>query len=105
MKLTVNTQQWLRNENGEAVKTKLTDLKIDKTKERGQIRAINHNHVVKEVAEYEALPPPEPLRVTTRDASLNSHELAPIRIRTKFARICGPLRIRIRPVEFEFSPN
>ena len=40
MKLTVDIQQWLRKENGKAVKMKLTDLKIDKTKERGQIRSI-----------------------------------------------------------------
>ena len=32
MKLTVDVQQWLRKENGKAVKVKTTDLKIDKTK-------------------------------------------------------------------------
>ena len=37
MKLTVDVQQWLPKENGKAVKVKITDLKIDKTKERGQI--------------------------------------------------------------------
>ena len=37
MKLTVDIHQWLQKENGKAVKVKFTDLKIDKTKERGQI--------------------------------------------------------------------
>ena len=37
MKLTVVVQQWLRQENGKAVKVKIADFKIDKTKERGQI--------------------------------------------------------------------
>ena len=37
MKLTVNLQQWLRQENGKAVKVKTADLRDDKTKERGQI--------------------------------------------------------------------
>ena len=37
MKLTIDVQQWLRKENGKAVKVKITDLQIDKTKERGQI--------------------------------------------------------------------
>ena len=37
MKPTVDVQQWLPNENGKAVKVKITDLRIDKTKERGQI--------------------------------------------------------------------
>ena len=37
MKLTVDIQQCLRKENGKAVTIPLTDLKIDKTKERGQI--------------------------------------------------------------------
>ena len=59
MKLTVDIPQWLRKENGKAVKIKITDLKIDKTKERGQIRAINHDDVVKKVAGYQALPPPD----------------------------------------------
>ena len=35
MKLTVDIQQWLRKENGKAVKVKIADVKIDKTKERG----------------------------------------------------------------------
>ena len=35
MKFTVDVQQWLRKENDKAVKVKITDLKIDKTKERG----------------------------------------------------------------------
>ena len=47
MKLTVNVQQWLRKENGKAVKVKITDLKIDKTKERRQIRQIDPDDVAK----------------------------------------------------------
>ena len=58
MKLTVDIQQWLRKEKGKALKIKITDLKIDKTKERGQIRAINHDEVAKKVAGYQALLPP-----------------------------------------------
>ena len=50
------------------MKIKLADLKIDKTKERGQIRAINDD-VVKKVAGYQALPPPGPLRVTAWEDS------------------------------------
>ena len=42
-----------------------------------------------------ALPPP-------RDADSNSHEFARIRIRPEFARIRGPLRIRIRNFKFKF---
>ena len=57
MKLTVDVQQWLRKENGKAVKVKITDLQIDKTEERGQIRSINYNDVAKKVAGYQALPP------------------------------------------------
>ena len=37
-----------------------------------------------------------------RDAGSNSHEFAQIRIRPEFARIRGPLRIRIRNFKFEF---
>ena len=37
MKLTVDVQQWLRKENGKAVKVNITDLQFDKTKEREQI--------------------------------------------------------------------
>ena len=37
IKLTVDVQQWLRQENGKAVKVKIADLRIDKTKERRQI--------------------------------------------------------------------
>ena len=69
MKLTVDNQQWLGNENGRAVKIKITDLKIDKSKERGQIRAINHDDVPKEMAGYQAVPPPGPLRVTAWEDS------------------------------------
>ena len=64
MKVTVDVQKWLRKENGKAVKKKITDLKIDKTKELGQIRRIDHDDVVKEVAGYQALPPPGSLRVS-----------------------------------------
>ena len=42
-KLTVDVQQWLQKENGKAGKMKLTDLKIDKTGEPGQIRSRNHD--------------------------------------------------------------
>ena len=44
MKLTVNVQQWLRKENGKAVEVNITDLQIDKTKERGQIGSITINY-------------------------------------------------------------
>ena len=47
MKLTVDIQKWLSKENGKAVKMKLTDLKLDKGKERGQIGFINHDDVSK----------------------------------------------------------
>ena len=69
MKLTVDVQQWLRKENGKALKIKITDLKIDKTKERGQIRQIDHNDVAKKVAGYKALPHTGPLRVTAWEYS------------------------------------
>ena len=63
-KVTVDVQQWLRKENGKAVKVKITDLKIDKPKEQGQIPQIDRDDVAKKVAGYQALPPPGPLRVT-----------------------------------------
>ena len=69
MKLTVDVQQWLRKENGKAVKIKITDLQIDKTKEHGQIRSINSDDVAKKVTGYQALPPPGPLRVTAWEDS------------------------------------
>ena len=69
MKLTVDVQQWLRQENGKAVKVKISDLKIDKTKERGQIRSINYDDVARKVTGYQALPPPSPLRVTAWEDS------------------------------------
>ena len=47
MKLTVDVQQWLRQENGKAVKVKIADLRVDKTKERGQIRSINYDDVAR----------------------------------------------------------
>ena len=69
MKLTVDIQQWLRKQNGKAVKMKLTDFKIEKTKERGQIGSIIYDDVTKKVAGYQALRPPGPLRVTASDNS------------------------------------
>ena len=45
MKLTVDVQQWLPKENGKAVKVNISDLKIDKSKERGQIRQIESDNV------------------------------------------------------------
>ena len=69
MKLTVDVQQWLRQENGKAVKVKIADLKIDKTKERGQIRSINYDDVARKLTGYQALPPPGPLRVTAWEDS------------------------------------
>ena len=51
------------------MKIKITDLKIDKTKERGQIPQIDHDDVAKKVAGYQALPPPGPLRVTAWEDS------------------------------------
>ena len=57
MKLTVDVQQWLWKENGKAVKVKITDLQMDKTKERGQIQSINYDDVAKQVTGYQALPP------------------------------------------------
>ena len=65
MKLTVEVAQWLRQENGKAVKVKIADLKIDKTKERGQIRSINYDDVARKVAGYQALPPAAFLAVST----------------------------------------
>ena len=41
--------------------------------------------------------------LSLRDAGSNSHEFAPIRIRPEFARICRPLRTRIRNFKFESS--
>ena len=49
--LTVDIQQWLQKENGKAVKMKLTALKIEKTKERGQIQSISYDDVAKKVAD------------------------------------------------------
>ena len=69
MKLTVDVQQWLRKEDGKAVKVKITALKIDKTKERGQIRQIDHDVIAKKVVGYQALPPPGRLRVTAWEDS------------------------------------
>ena len=63
-KLTVDVQQWLRQENGKAVKVKIADLNIDKTKERGQIQSINYDDVARKVTGYQALPPPGLFRVT-----------------------------------------
>ena len=63
MKLTVDVQQWLRQENGKAVKVKIADLRIDKTNARRQIRSINYDGVARKVTGYQALPPAGPLRV------------------------------------------
>ena len=64
MKLTVDIQQSLPKENKKAVKMKLADLKMDKTKEQGQIGFINYDDPAKQLAGYQVLPPPGPLRVT-----------------------------------------
>ena len=55
------------------MKVKITDLKIDKTKERGQIRSINYDDVARGVTGYQALPPPGPLRVTAWEDSGMTH--------------------------------
>ena len=67
MKLTGDIQQWLRKENAKAVQVKITDLKIDTTKERGQIRQIDHDDVAEKVVGYQALPPRGPMRVTASE--------------------------------------
>ena len=69
MKITVDVQQWLWQENGKAVKVKIADLRVDKTKERGQIRSINYDDVARKVTGYQALPPAGPLRVTAWEDS------------------------------------
>ena len=69
MKLTVDIQQWPQKANCKAVKVNITDLKIDKTKERGQIRQIDQDDVAKKVAGYQALPPPGLLCVTAWEDS------------------------------------
>ena len=51
------------------MKVKITDLKIDKTKERGQIQQIDHDNVAKKMVGYQALPPPGPLRVAAWEDS------------------------------------
>ena len=51
------------------MKVKITDLKLDETKERGHIRLIDRDDVAKKVAGYQALPPPGPLRVTAWEDS------------------------------------
>ena len=63
MKLTVDVQQWLRKENGRAVKVNITDLKIDKTKEREQLRQIDQYDIARKVVGYQGLRPPGLLRV------------------------------------------
>ena len=47
----------------------MTDLRIDKTKQRGQIRSIKHDNVVEKMAGYLALSPPGQLRVTAWEDS------------------------------------
>ena len=69
MKLTVDVPQWLRQENGKAVKVNIADLRIDKTKERGQIRSINYDDVARNVTGYQALPPAGPLPLTAWEDS------------------------------------
>ena len=69
MKLTVYVQQWLRQENGKAVKVKIAEWRIDKTQERGQIRSINYDDVARKVTGYQALPPAGRLRVTAWEDS------------------------------------
>ena len=66
----MDVQQWLRQENRKAVKVRIIDLKIDKTKERGQIRSINYDDVARKVTGYQALPAPGPLRVTAWEDSV-----------------------------------
>ena len=51
------------------MKIKITDLKIDKIKERGQILQINHDEVAKKIAGYQALPPLGLFRVTAWEHS------------------------------------
>ena len=51
------------------MKVKIADLKIDDTKERGQILSINYDDVARKVTGYQALPPPGPLRVTAWEDS------------------------------------
>ena len=78
MKLTADVQQLLWKKNGNALKVKITDLKIDKTKERGQIRQIDHDNVAKKVVGNQALPPPGPLRVTEcEDSGMTRFALDP----------------------------
>ena len=45
------------------MKVQIADLRIDQTKERGQIRSINYDDVPRKVTGYQALPPAGPLRV------------------------------------------
>ena len=47
----------------------ITDLKIDKTKERGQTQQIDRDNVAKKVVGYQALPPPGPFCLTTWEDS------------------------------------
>ena len=51
------------------MKVKITDWKIDKTKEQGQIRQIDHHDIAKKVVGYQALPPAEPLCITAWEDS------------------------------------
>ena len=52
------TPKWLRKENLKAIQLKLTDLNIDKGKERGQIRLINYDDLARNVGGYQSPPPP-----------------------------------------------
>ena len=51
------------------MKIKWADLKGNNTRERGQIQAIDQDEVVKNMAGYQALPPPGPLPVTAWEGS------------------------------------
>ena len=51
------------------MKVNITELKVDKTKERGQIQSINYDDVASKVTGSQALPPPGPLRVTAWEDS------------------------------------
>ena len=51
------------------MKVKIADLRVDKTKERGQIRSINYDDVARKVTGYQALPPAGLLRVTAWEDS------------------------------------
>ena len=53
MKVTIDIQRWLRKERGKAVRMKWTDFRIDKDKQRGQIRLIKYDDVAGKWAGYQ----------------------------------------------------